>query len=114
MYVGGTSRKTGPKRTMGKDMMTAADAVRESGGLAIAVTANSIATAVDEVACTEGFLMCLEGAATYAAHKQSRADGCIGRNDRTVLFNCATGLKYPLPPVHRTLGKDRKIDFPRF
>ena len=27
------------------------------------------------------------------------ADGRIGRDERAVLFNCATGLKYPLPPV---------------
>jgi threonine synthase len=45
---------------------------------------------------------------------QSVADGRIGRNDRAVLFNCATGLKYPLPPVHRTLDKDKEIDFAQF
>jgi len=28
-----------------------------------------------------------------------------------VLFNCATGLKYPLPPVHRTLDINKEIDF---
>ncbi len=26
-------------------------------------------------------------------------------------FNCATGLKYPLPPVHRTLDINEEIDF---
>jgi threonine synthase len=86
-------------------------AVRESNGLAIAVTDEAIADAVDEVARDEGFLMCPEGGATYAAYKQSLADGRIGRHERTVLFNCATGLKYPLPPVHRTLDINKEIDF---
>jgi threonine synthase len=89
-------------------------AVRESGGFAVAVTDQAIIAAVDEVARTEGFLMCPEGAATYAAYKQSLADGRIGRNDRAVLFNCASGVKYPLPPVRRTLDKDNEIDFARF
>jgi hypothetical protein len=32
--------------------------------------------------------------ATYAAYKQSLADGRVTKNDRVMLFNCATGLKY--------------------
>jgi threonine synthase len=86
-------------------------AVRESGGCAIAVPDDAIAAAIDEVARTEGFLMCPEGAATYAALKQGLADGRIRRDERAVLFNCATGLKYPLPPVHRTLDRLQPIDF---
>jgi threonine synthase len=75
------------------------------------VSDDAITAAVDEVARQEGFLLCPEGGATYAAYKQSLADGRIGGNERAVLFNCATGLKYPLPPVHRTLDKDKPIDF---
>jgi len=86
-------------------------AVRESGGFAIAVTDEAISAALDEVARTEGFLMCPEGAATYAALKQGLADGRVGRHERAVLFNCATGLKYPLPPVTRTLDRTKPIDF---
>jgi threonine synthase len=86
-------------------------AVRESGGFAIAVADDAITAALDEVSRIEGFLMCPEGAATYAAYKQSLADGRIARHDRAVLFNCATGLKYPLPPVHRTLDRTKPIDF---
>jgi len=40
-------------------------------------------------------LMCPEGAATYAAYKEALADGRIRRDERAVLFNCATGLKAP-------------------
>ena len=86
-------------------------AVRESGGFAIAVDDDAITAALDEVAREEGFLMCPEGAATYAALKQALADGRIRRDERAVLFNCATGLKYPLPPVHRTLDRHKPIDF---
>jgi len=86
-------------------------AVRESRGFAIAVSDDAITRAVDEVAREEGFLMCPEGGATYAAYKQSLADGRVGRHERAVLFNCASGLKYPLPPVHRTLDINKEIDY---
>jgi threonine synthase len=86
-------------------------AVRESGGFAVAVTDEAIMAALEEAALEEGFLMCPEGAATYAAYKQGLADGRIRSDERAVLFNCATGLKYPLPPVHRTLDRHQPIDF---
>jgi threonine synthase len=86
-------------------------AVRESGGFAIAVTDEAISAGLDEVAREDGFLMCPEGAATYAAWKQGLADGRIRRDERALLFNCATGLKYPLPPIRRTLDRHKPIDF---
>jgi threonine synthase len=86
-------------------------AVRESKGFAIAVSDEAISSALDEVARAEGFLMCPEGAATYAAYKQSLADGRVTTKEQAVLFNCATGLKYPLPPIHRTLDRHQPIDF---
>ena len=52
-------------------------AVRESGGFAIAVEDDAITAALDEMAREEGFLQCPEGAATYAAYKQSLADGRV-------------------------------------
>jgi threonine synthase len=86
-------------------------AVRESGGFAIAVTDDAITAAVDEVARAEGLVLCPEGAATYAALKAALADGRIRRDERALLFNCATGLKYPLPPSERRLDRSRPIDF---
>jgi threonine synthase len=86
-------------------------AVRDSGGFAIAVSDESITAGLDEVAREEGFLMCPEGAATYAAYKQSLADGRVKKSEQAVLFNCATGLKYPLPPIRRTLDRHKPIDF---
>ncbi len=86
-------------------------AVRESKGFAIAVTDEKISAALNEVAREEGLLLCPEGAATYAAYQQSLADGRVTKNDRVMLFNCATGLKYPLPPVTRTLDRHQPIDY---
>ena len=86
-------------------------AVRESGGFAIAVEDASIESALSEMAREEGFLLCPEGAATYAAYKQSLADGRVKRSDRVVLFNCASGLKYPLPKIERKLDRYKPIDF---
>jgi threonine synthase len=74
-------------------------AVRESGGFAIAVEDTAIHSALTEVARGEGLLLCPEGAATYAAWRAALADGRVGAHEKVLLFNCATGLKYPLPPL---------------
>ena len=76
-------------------------AVRESGGFAASVGDEAILEARAEVARRDGLLLCPEGAATYAAWREAVADGRISAGERVVLFNCATGLKYPLPPVTR-------------
>jgi threonine synthase len=89
-------------------------AVRESGGFAIAVTDEAITQALEEAAREEGFLLCPEGAATYAAYKQSLADGRVKNSEQALLFNCATGLKYPLPPIRHTLDRHKPIDFSIF
>jgi threonine synthase len=85
--------------------------VRQSGGFAVAVSDDAITVALDEVAREEGLLLCPEGAATYAAYKQSLKDGRVKRTDQVVLFNCASGLKYPLPPVRGILDRHKPIDF---
>ena len=72
-------------------------AVRESGGLAVAVSETEIERDWIELARSDGVLMCPEGAATYAAWRRMVEAGEIDRSARAVLFNCATGLKYSLP-----------------
>jgi threonine synthase len=86
-------------------------AVRESGGFAIAVDDEAIATAWREVAAEEGLLLCPEGAATYAAYKEAVADGRVRPSERAVLFNCATGLKYPMPEAGTRLKLGSAIDW---
>jgi threonine synthase len=85
-------------------------AVRESGGAALAVSEEALMAAVDEVAARDGFLLCPETGATIAAWLQAMEAGTVGRNERVVFFNCATGLKYPLPDRSRTLDRHGPID----
>ncbi|MBB5280216.1 threonine synthase [Pacificimonas flava] len=87
------------------------DAVRESGGFAIAVDDADIMAMRDRVATEDGLLLCPEGAATAAAWEQSLAEGRIAKDDRCILFNCATGLKYPMPPAERALDRHKPIDW---
>ena len=89
-------------------------AVNESGGFAIAVDDDAILAVVEEVARTEGLMLCPEGAATFAAWRQALAEGRIGPDDTAVLFNCATGLKYPMPPVTQALDRHGEIDWAQF
>jgi threonine synthase len=86
-------------------------AVRESGGFAIAIEDEDILAARDEIGRREGLLLCPEGAATWAAYKQALQQGKVAESDRVVLYNCATGLKYPLPPITRSLDRHQPVDY---
>lgn len=85
-------------------------AVRESGGRALAVGDPAILAAVDDAAHKDGLLLCPEGGATLAAYRQALKDGLVDEEERTVLFNCATGLKYPMPPADNWLDRHGEID----
>ena len=85
-------------------------AVRESGGFAVAVDDESIIEARDRAAADTGFLMCPEGAATLAAYLQEVESGRIRPDESAVLFNCATGLKYPMPPAAERLDCQAPLD----
>lgn len=85
------------------------DAVRESGGAALAVSDDALLAAVDEAA-GDGVLLCPEGGATLAAYDRALGDGLVKADERVVLFNCATGLKYPMPDKSRTLDRHVAID----
>jgi threonine synthase len=74
-------------------------ALRETNGFAIAVEDADIERARGEVAARDGLLLSHEGAATYAAYLSAARRGKLAASDRVVLFNCASGLKYPMPPV---------------
>lgn len=89
-------------------------AVRASDGFAIAVDEEDIFAARDRIAREEGFLLCPEGAATYTAYEQSLRDGRISKDDRVVLFNCATGLKYPMPEVTQAIDRLQPVDYDQF
>ena len=86
-------------------------AVRDSGGFATAVDDDAIEAARIEVARDEGILLCPEGAATFAAYKKELASGRIEAGERAVLFNCATGLKYPMPEAGVAIDLARPVDY---
>ena len=87
------------------------DAVRESGGFACAVSDDAINVSHKECAEKEGILLCPEGAATLAALKQELSFGRIKNHESVMLFNCATGLKYPMESLHHKIDLTREINF---
>ena len=68
--------------------------IRESRGTAVAVTDGTLMACVEEMASATGIFPAPEGAATLAGLKKLVADGWISSEDRVVLFNTGTGLKY--------------------
>ena len=86
-------------------------AVRESGGFAIAVTDEAITAALDEAAREEGFLMCPEGAATYAAWKQALADGRIRKRRAGGAVQLRHRSEISAAAGARTLDRHKPIDF---
>ena len=70
------------------------NSVRESGGSALAVTDEEIMDGVGQIARAEGLFACPEGAATFVALKHLIEDGKVDKDERVVLFNTGSGLKY--------------------
>jgi threonine synthase len=82
------------------------DAVRDSGGAALAVSDPDIELARTLAGHRDGVLLCPEGAATLAAYHNALKDGMVSSSDRVLLFNCGNGLKYPMPDTSKTLVKE--------
>jgi threonine synthase len=88
-------------------------AIRESHGTAIAVEDTEILEDVKLMAKEEGVFACPEGAATLSALRHLMEKGFIDKNEKVVLFNTGSGLKYTelftvnLP----VLDPAKKIDF---
>ena len=70
------------------------DALRESGGTAIAVTDNELIDATKEIGSAEGIFCAPEGAACLPALKKLLCEGSVKQTDRVVLFNTGSGVKY--------------------
>ena len=71
------------------------EAVRQSGGTAIAVSDDAMLDAGARLAADEGIYAAPEGAACVAALEKLLASGFLKRTDRIVLYNTGSGLKYP-------------------
>ena len=70
------------------------DAVRKSGGTALAVTDEEILSAWSHLAKTEGALICPEGAACVVAAKKLREMGVVGDEESVLILNTGAGMKY--------------------
>ena len=68
--------------------------IRESNGLAIAVSDSEILEAQKKLGSTEGIFAAPEGAATVAALIKLIEQNLVGKNERIVCFNTGSGLKY--------------------
>ena len=79
------------------------DAVRNSGGTALTVTDDELLAGVRELSREQGIFACPEGGATWIAARKLLAQGWLERDERIVLFNTGSGLKYnhlfPLPDL---------------
>jgi threonine synthase len=70
------------------------DAIRQSGGTAVAVTDEELIAATKEIGAAEGVFCAPEGAACLPALRKLIEQGMVGKNDRVVLFNTGAGVKY--------------------
>ena len=70
------------------------DALRKSGGTAIAVADEELIAATREIGAAEGIFCAPEGAACLPALKKLMASGFVKADDQVVLFNTGSGVKY--------------------
>lgn len=68
--------------------------IRETHGTAVAVSEGEIAPATRALSARTGVDICPETGAAWSAFLSLRQSGWIGPNDRVVVFNTGTGLKY--------------------
>ena len=90
------------------------DAIRRSNGCALAVEDEHIINTRDMVAKKDGLLLCPEGAATAAGYQIALEKKIINEDEKVVLFNCASGLKYPMPDSNQTIDKNSSIKYSQF
>ena len=70
------------------------DALRASGGAAVAVTDDELMAAVGEIGRLEGMFVAPEGAACLPALRILLDRGEVQRDEQVVLFNTGAGIKY--------------------
>ena len=70
------------------------DALRASGGTAIAVSDEELIDATKEIGAAEGIFCAPEGAACLPALRKLQSSAAVSAEDRVVLFNTGSGVKY--------------------
>ncbi len=71
------------------------EALYNTDGCAVAIDDDDLLRVQAELASTEGAFICPEGAATLSAALKLREQGWIKEDEKVVLLNTGTGLKYP-------------------
>jgi threonine synthase len=106
--VGATTIASGLRvpRALGDFLILAA--LRESGGSAVAVTDDELVAGALELARTEGIFAAPEGGACVPALRKLVASGSVKADERVVLFNTGSGIKY-LDVFEKTLA-GRKVE----
>ena len=90
------------------------DAIRQSNGCALAVEDEHIINTRDMISKEDGLLLCPEGAATAAGYQIALERKIINENEKVVIFNCASGLKYPMPDSNQAIDKNSAIKYNQF
>src|SRR6266850_8371082 len=70
------------------------DALRASGGTAVEVTDEELISATREIGASEGIFCAPEEAACLPALRKLMQNGQVSSNDRVVMFNTGSGVKY--------------------
>lgn len=69
-------------------------AIRDSGGTAVAISDRELMEGVSELSRWQGIYACPEGGAVWKAALRLHAQGWFKSHESVVLFNTGTGLKY--------------------
>ena len=87
------------------------DVLYESDGFGTMVDDHAVNELRAKVCAEEGLHMCPEGVACLVALEMERQSGRVGPDDRVVVFNSASGLKFPMPPMTQGLDKNQAVDY---
>lgn len=87
------------------------EAIKETGGTAVAVSDDELLEGVKLAAVTEGTFICPEGGAAVAAARRLVQSGYIQSTDKVVILNTGAGIKYPgiFEPSFPVLEVDAEI-----
>jgi threonine synthase len=89
------------------------DAIRASGGWAVAGREDRIVGWMRRVARAEGIAICPETAVCFDVLERLVAEGKVGRDDEIVVFNTGAAQKYPeaVPLDLPRIDKDRPVNY---
>jgi threonine synthase len=80
------------------------DVLAQSNGFGTLVDDRVVDQTRARICAEEGLHMCPEGAACLVALEIERRSGRVAADDRVVVFNSASGLKFPMPPLTKTVS----------